>query len=92
LKSCAGGADDPMQAPIFDHDKQDSFLDTEYTIKKCKFAIKIWEVQSNPGRDGIDCLIIRNFPNESLEIMLEMYNDILKARVFRDDSMAASVV
>jgi hypothetical protein len=74
-----------MQAPAFDHDNQDQFLDSEYKIQELHFAIKNLRVQSNPGRDGIDYLIIRNLANEALEIMLEINNDILKARMFPDD-------
>jgi hypothetical protein len=38
-----------------------------------------------PGRNGIDYLIIRNLPTEALEILLQIYNDILRARVLPDD-------
>jgi hypothetical protein len=33
----------------------------------------------------MEYLIIHNLPNEALEILLEIYKDILKARVFLDD-------
>jgi hypothetical protein len=79
------GVDEPTQAPAFDHDNQDPFLDSEYTIQELHFAIRNLRVQSSPGRDGIEYLIIRNLPNEALEILLEIYNDILKQRVFPDD-------
>jgi hypothetical protein len=64
---------------------QDPFLDSEHTIKKLNFAITILRVQSSPGRDGIDYLIIRNFSNGALEILLETYKNILRARAFPDD-------
>jgi hypothetical protein len=83
-KLCSG-ADEPMSAPAFDHDNQDPFLDSEYTIQELHFAIKNLRVQSSPRRDGIDYLIIRNLPNEALESLLEIYNDILRARVLPDD-------
>jgi hypothetical protein len=38
-KLCSGVVE-PMQAPAFDHDNQDSFLDSEYTIQELNFAIK----------------------------------------------------
>jgi hypothetical protein len=31
-KLCSG-VDEPMQAPAFDHDNQDPFLDSEYTLR-----------------------------------------------------------
>jgi hypothetical protein len=74
-----------MQAPAFDHDNQDPFQDSECTIIDLNFTIKNLGVQSSPGRDGIDYLIIRSFPNEVSEILLEIYNDILRARVFPHD-------
>jgi hypothetical protein len=37
-KLCSG-VDDPMQAPPFDLDNQDFFLDSEYTMKEVNFAI-----------------------------------------------------
>jgi hypothetical protein len=74
-----------MQAPAFDHDNLDSSLESEYTTKELHFAIKNLRVQLSPGRDGIDYLIIRNLSNEALEIQLEIYNDVLRARVFPDD-------
>jgi hypothetical protein len=83
-KLCSG-EDEPMQAPEFDHDNQDPFLDSEYTIQELHFAIKNLSAQSSLGRDGTDYLIIRNLSNEVLEILLEIYNDILRARVFPDD-------
>jgi hypothetical protein len=43
------GADNPMQAPTLGHDKQDSLLDTEYTIKKFNFAIKNLKSSVQPG-------------------------------------------
>jgi hypothetical protein len=73
------------QTQAFVHDNQNPFLDSEHKIKELHFAIKNLRVQSSPGRDGIDCLIIRNLPNEALEIFIEIYNDILRARVFPDD-------
>jgi hypothetical protein len=82
-KLCSG-VDDPMQAPAFDHYNQDPFLGSEYTIQELHFAIKNLRVQSSPGRDEIDCPIIRNLPNLVLEILLEIYNDILE-QVFPDD-------
>jgi hypothetical protein len=85
------GADVPMQAQVFNHDNQDYFPDTEYTVKEFIFAIKNLRVQSSPGRDGIDYLITRNLPNEALETLLENYNDILRARVFPDDWKKYSV-
>jgi hypothetical protein len=39
----------------------------------------------NPGRNGIDYFIIHNLPNEAVEILLEILNDILRSRVFPDD-------
>jgi hypothetical protein len=54
-KLCAG-VDEPMQAPEFEHDNQDQFLDSEYTIQELLFAIKNFRVRSSPGRDGIDYL------------------------------------
>jgi hypothetical protein len=38
-KLCSG-VDDPMEAPAFDHDDHDPFLNSEYTIKELNFAIK----------------------------------------------------
>jgi hypothetical protein len=38
-KLCSG-VDEPMQAPAFDHDNQNPFLDSEYTIQALHFAIK----------------------------------------------------
>jgi hypothetical protein len=69
-----------MQAPAFEHYNQDPFIDLELN-----FAIKNLKVQSSPGRDGIDCLIIGNLPYEALEILPEIYDDILRATVFPDD-------
>jgi hypothetical protein len=85
FENLCSGAEVSMQAPAFDHDNQDPFLDSEYTIQELHSAIKNRRVQSSPGRDGIDYLIIRNLPNEALEILLEIYNDILRVRVFPDD-------
>jgi hypothetical protein len=73
------------------HDNQDPFLDLEFTIQELHFAIKNLRVQSSPGRDGIDYLIIRNLPNETLEILLEIYNDILRARVFSEKNIEYSL-
>jgi hypothetical protein len=73
------------QAPAFDHYYQVPFLDPEYTIKKLNFSIKNLRVQQSPGRDGINYLILRNFPNEVLETLLEIYNDISRASVFSED-------
>ncbi|PNF30200.1 hypothetical protein B7P43_G08428 [Cryptotermes secundus] len=83
-KLCSG-VDEPNQAPAFDYENQDSFLDSEYTIQELLYSIKNLKVRSCPGRDGIDYAIIRNLPKEALEILLEIYNDILRARVFPDD-------
>jgi hypothetical protein len=77
--------DEPMQAPAFDHDNQDSFLDSEYTIQELHFAIKNLRVRPSPGRDGIDYLIICSLTNEALEILNKIYNDILRARMFPDN-------
>jgi hypothetical protein len=77
--------DEKTQAPAFDHDNHYPFLDLQYTIQEFHFAIKNLRVQSSPGQDGTEYLIIRILPNEALEILLEMYNDILRARVFPDD-------
>jgi hypothetical protein len=77
--------DEQAQEPAFDHDNQDPFLDSEYTIQELYFAIKNLRVQSRPGRHGIEYRIIRNLPNEASEILLEIYNDTLRARVFPDD-------
>jgi hypothetical protein len=79
------GMDEPMQEQAFDHDNQDPFLDSEYRIQELYFAIKNRRVQWNPRLHEIDYLIIRNLPNEALEIPLEMYDDILRARVFPED-------
>jgi hypothetical protein len=86
LKSYAWGVGWITQCKhwIFDHDNQDSFLDSEYTIKELNFVIQSLRVQSSPGWDGIDYLVIRNLPNEALEILLEIYNAILKAKVLPD--------
>jgi hypothetical protein len=43
------------------------------------------------GQDGVDYLIIRNLPNEALEILLEICNDSLRAKVFPDDWKKYSV-
>jgi hypothetical protein len=83
-KLCSG-VDEKTQAPAFDHDNHDPVLDSEYTIQELHFAIKSLRVQSSPERDGIDCLIIRNLPNEASDILTEIYNDILRARVFPDN-------
>jgi hypothetical protein len=83
-KLCSG-VDEQMQTPAFHHDNQDPFLDLEYTIQELHFAVKILRVQSSPGWDGIGYFIIRKLPNEAIEILLEIYNDILRARVFLDD-------
>jgi hypothetical protein len=85
LEKLCSGVDDPMQAPAFDHDNQDPFLDSEYTIKELNFMIKNLRIQSSSGRDGIDYFIIRNLPNVALEILLEIYNNILRAIMFPDD-------
>jgi hypothetical protein len=77
--------DEQMQAPAFDHDNQDPFLDSEYKIQELRFAIKNLRLQSSPEWDGKDHLIIRNLPNEDLEILLGIYNDILRARVLPND-------
>jgi hypothetical protein len=77
--------DEEMQAPAFDHDNQNPFLDSEYTIQELNFAIKNLRVQSSLGRDGIDYLILHNLPNEASEILLQIYDDILRVRVFLDD-------
>jgi hypothetical protein len=74
--------DEPMQAPEFEHDNQDQFLDSEYAIQELLFAIRNFRVRSSPGRDGIDYLIIRILPNEALEILLEIYNDILMEKIY----------
>jgi hypothetical protein len=74
-----------MQAPEFEHNNQVPFKDSEYTIKELSFANYNLRIQSSPGRNGIDYLIIRNLPEEGLEILLEIYNDILRERVFPDD-------
>jgi hypothetical protein len=81
-KLCSG-VDEQTQAPAFHHDNQDPFLGSEYTIQELRFAIKNLRAQSRPrpGPEGIDCPIIRNLPNEALEILLEIYKDILRARV-----------
>jgi hypothetical protein len=70
-KLCSG-VDEKMQALAFNHDNKDPFLDSEYTIQELHYAIKNLSVQSSPGRDGIDNLIIRNLPNEASEILLEV--------------------
>jgi hypothetical protein len=90
-KLCSG-VDEKMQALAFNHDNKDPFLDSEYTIQELHFAIKNFRVHSNPGWDGIDYLIIRNLPNEALEILLEVYNDIFRARVFPDKWKKCSVL
>jgi hypothetical protein len=38
--------DEPMQAPVFDHDP---FLDSEYTIQELHFAIKKLKSLIEPG-------------------------------------------
>jgi hypothetical protein len=68
--------DKPVQEPAFGHNNQGPFLDSEYTIQDLHFAIKT-SVQSSPGRDGIDYLIIHDLPNEALGILLEKYDNIL---------------
>jgi hypothetical protein len=83
-KLCSG-VDEKTQTPAFDDDNRDPFLDSEYTMQELHFTIKNLRAQSSPGRDGIDCLIIRNLPNEVSEILIEIYNDILRARVFPDE-------
>lgn len=77
FESYVRGADEPTRAPAFDHDNQDSFLDSDCTSKELNFAIK----NLSPGHDEIDYLIILNLPNEGLEILLEIYNHILRARM-----------
>jgi hypothetical protein len=47
-----------MQAPAFDHENPDPFLDPEYTIQELNFIIKNLRVQSSPGKNGIDYRII----------------------------------
>jgi hypothetical protein len=86
------GADDPMQTSAFDHNIQNPFLDSDYTIQELHFAIKNLRVQSSLGWDGIEYLIMRNMPNEALEILLEICNDILRANVFPDDRKKYRVV
>jgi hypothetical protein len=54
-------------------------------MQELHFAIKNLRTQSSLGRDGIFYLIIRNLPNEALEILIEIYNDILRATLFPDD-------
>jgi hypothetical protein len=54
-KLCSG-VDDPMQAPTFDHETQDPFVDSKSTIKAFNVPIKnliIQSVQSSPRRDRI---------------------------------------
>jgi hypothetical protein len=46
------GVDDPMQAPAFDHDNHDPFLDSKYTIQELHFAIK--NSGSDRARDGME--------------------------------------
>jgi hypothetical protein len=84
IKLCSW-VEEQMQVPAFDHDNQDPFRNSEYKNQELHFAIKNLRVQSSLGRDEIDYLIIRNLPNEALEILLEIYNDILRARVFPDN-------
>jgi hypothetical protein len=76
--------DEPMQAPVFDHDDQDPFLDSDHRIHELHFAIKNLRLRANARRDGTD-LIICNLSNEALEILLEFCNNILSVRVFPDD-------
>jgi hypothetical protein len=40
LEKLCSGVDYPVQAPAFDYDNQDLFLDSEYTIKELNFAIE----------------------------------------------------
>jgi hypothetical protein len=70
------------EAPAFNHDNQDPLLDSEYTIQEFHFAIKNLRVQSSPEQDEIDYLIIHNSRNEALEILLEIYNDILMEKIY----------
>jgi hypothetical protein len=52
IENLCSGVDELKQAPAFDHENQDSFLDLEYTIQELHFAIKNLRVQSSRGRDG----------------------------------------
>jgi hypothetical protein len=74
-KQCSG-VDEKKQAPAFDHDNQDPFLDSEYTIQELHFAFKNlspielgtgWNIQSHNSQ----------FAKRSFRILLEIYNDIL---------------
>jgi hypothetical protein len=73
LEKLCSGVDEQVQAPEFDHKNQDPFTDSYYTIQEFHFAIRNLRVQSRPGRDGTDYLMIRNLPNEALEILLDIY-------------------
>jgi hypothetical protein len=56
---------------------QGHFLDSEYAIKYLNFAIK--NSESNRAPDGMGYAtfyVIRNLPNEALEMLIEIYNDI----------------
>jgi hypothetical protein len=45
-KLCSG-VEEANQAPVFDHDDQDPFLDSEYTIQALHFVIKNLRVRSS---------------------------------------------
>jgi hypothetical protein len=61
-----------MQAPAFDHDNQDSFLDLEYTTEVLNFATRNIRIQSNSGLDGRDYRILCDLPKEAMKILLEI--------------------
>lgn len=65
----------------FNYLEGDPFLDLPFSKNELLYAINSGKSNSAPGPDGIDYQAIRNLPNNTLDILLDLYNTFFKNKI-----------